>query len=1118
MTITELPTNEPGNGPDVPLPDEWTLASLPKADVKGLDPTLDGDLGPILDRLIKHLERKVEEFPEQQRQRTIIDTLDSLHAKRAKAVEIQATTLQAFDQYKPALTKLRTLEERAGWVEVKHLSASVSLEADVRDGKLTDAERTKRQAEVNRMKADHDALMVEVTAARKAGRQAEKRFRQSSENLVDALMAAAQPELAAKTRRALLPDPSPNKPDPEPDSIQAGLLALTTGLIEVQKRSTAERAVAKKKLKQAKDDSESRRQELRKALQTLSKTRADHTKIKDAHRKAKVTAAEARVKHESVLANLDTVVRIEEEVSAALDEASSDARRSGTKDNRERVSRLEKRHKSAEADVRKAREASDTSSKALDKADAAVEDLDPDRRLLAAMQAVNNALPKGDYDHATFEALQNTVKVAILDKTYEETKKRLIPNFARLRKVGSKDTTSTQLEIGVTFKALFAQVDITNITDVEMSVERTANGKFKATTMVSNKVRAGAKTKVKAGKTKLLIKAGVEGGGSRANSRTYNTLEDLVTSESNLILAAAMTGDDAKATRSFVKERAKLLAVDYQHRDEMWKRLTTIGALSPTRAKNDPDDPTKWTGPPIRFNSHPAHRVDMVRTISTSGGGAADASTTAYLTDNLNAGAGLSVTHKKTTTREHKTVPFIDDVLGSDSLQRLHAYKNSASFGFVEYDENNKMVADHWGADAAKRLLALGDEIKLVQASDPDTEQGKADKQQHLERARKKLRSGLEMLRMEYDGYLSITNQMDAGQIPDSDINKQQREHFPKLRGLDPSNPAQYVKALSVQYAMMRGLYENTFPKVDGKSQIPSSDVVALDRFKDDLQTPRMKLTDKQMEAAYGVDAVKDAAKVTNTSFSLNFGVTPGGKVVDADGGKESTNKGLGSIGIKASYSIDTTVKGGVTSKTAALAIDLGTGGGWLGIDDDPTAKEKWVTSVVAKLLNRGDFAKLTKESPALQADCKKALLSLAATGATVQFDFAVVHGELRLKTATAFDQTTRKVGFRTSDIGTGANLVVGMNVARTKKIVRRIYHSHSTLAAATDTYRSAVRTTGDGTAGPRRLGWIQGELPPDHPHGRAAGHRRSASRTRGPTRLGQHPELRPLSPPGEER
>ena len=1079
MTITEpeLTTSPNGNqttNANDPLPDEWQLSALPKAD-KGLDATIDGDLGPVLDGVIKKLRETANRFPEQRRHANAITTIQTLQQRMSQAGIDRVNLDMDFKAYKTAAARIYALDGQAAEARYNYESAYHRFATDM--NQLSKTAKARRQKELDNLKAEYDRLGGEVVSEREASADREKTYRDQAAKLINQLRTSGEPELADRAQARLLGTGVIN-----PTSVEAGLTDVIDGINATHTRHRTQLEEAQKKFNEASKATKKKRTELKGALDALQKVRDEHVKTKAANTKAKAAASKAA----ATLAAANRKVEAAKATEAKKKQAQKIAFElaypadldlgPGTAADKRALAKARIAHTKATTARKRAQAEAKAAKKRSDEADALVTETDPDRRLLDAMAGVRKRLPKGSYDYATFEALETTAKVAVMDREYESVKRKLVPNFKRLRQVGSKDTTSVQLELGTSLNAILVRVDVTGITNVDMSVERTGSGKFKATSAVSFKTRLGVKGGVETKTAKVLIKGGIEAGDSLATSRTYDTLEDLVTAESSLIMSAVMTGSDAKANRSFIKERSKLLAQDYQRRELMWRRLDNMNALPKTKGPNDTgDDPTKWTGRPKRFKTHPRHRIDMVRTDAQTSFKSIDASTVASVTDAMALGGGLAFTTKNTTSRDYKTVSFIDDVMGNDGLQRLHAYANAGRFGFMRFDDDgNKLVKDHWGQSAVDEITKLRDRINQLKTVTDDNG-ASDDDQADLDRARKKLRSGLEMLRMEYDGFVLITNQMDDGQISKSNANKTQRDHFRRLRGLEKASRAEYVKAVSVQYAMMRDLYEKTFPNdANGKPKVPASDVAALDRFKDDLQTPRMKLSDSELRDAYGVDAVTDQSVVKNKSFAANFIIGASGKEVDKaalGGGLENKKsaKGKWGVNISASYSIDTKIKGGKKSVSSSLVFDIGDAGGFIGTDsttgnDNPMRDTKWVNSVVGKLLSRGDLAAKVKNSPGLEAECRKAFIALAATGATVQFDFAEVHGKLRLKTAAAFDQKVRKVGTRqVIPTGTGVDVVVGMSLARSKKQVRRIYHASNTLGAVTDAYRSSVQV-GDGT------------------------------------------------------
>ena len=101
MTMTETTTTQSngdqanGSGPDVPVPPEWKLASLPSAD-NGLDPTLDGDLGPVIDKLAAKGNPEAVAFPRAMWSRQSLEfSFSGLKAAVARLMDAEPDTDKA---------------------------------------------------------------------------------------------------------------------------------------------------------------------------------------------------------------------------------------------------------------------------------------------------------------------------------------------------------------------------------------------------------------------------------------------------------------------------------------------------------------------------------------------------------------------------------------------------------------------------------------------------------------------------------------------------------------------------------------------------------------------------------------------------------------------------------------------------------------------------------------------------------------------------------------------------------------------------------------------------------------------------------------------------------------
>ena len=341
MTETSTPTSTSqstgdqsnGTGPDLEIPPQWNLASLPSAD-DGLEATLDGDLGPVVDKLVEHLGRNVDAFPEQRRWKNVIAALDNQKAKQDVASKARLEVEETLKGYQPHAARVldltnkridanyqfqvakfeldrdssklsadqlkarrqqvadlektfREVNEQAAaadaalevasrWADANHAHEVAKANLDRVKGRLTNEEVVVRQKEIDDLKSVFDTADTRLKQAVADGAdpnetEAVTKHLLASRRLVHAITETGDGPLAERTRRRLMP--SSNL---DPKVARQGLDDVVTSFNETFQRQTIDRQEAEARSRKAGNATKKQRNSLKSALAALKKVRQDH--------------------------------------------------------------------------------------------------------------------------------------------------------------------------------------------------------------------------------------------------------------------------------------------------------------------------------------------------------------------------------------------------------------------------------------------------------------------------------------------------------------------------------------------------------------------------------------------------------------------------------------------------------------------------------------------------------------------------------------------------------------------------------------------------------------------------------------------------------------------------
>ena len=245
----------------------------------------------------------------------------------------------------------------------------------------------------------------------------------------------------------------------------------------------------------------------------------------------------------------------------------------------------------------------------------------------------------------------------------------------------------------------------------------------------------------------------------------------------------------------------------------------------------------------------------------------AQASTAVEFANNLEPRRGLQVDISSPKNYQQKVVHLIDDVTQHPTIERFYAMENPKAYQFSFSEDNSIKAVDYEGVAALKKLNDTEDFIDHYQQQMPsdETEQG-------LAVIRGQLKKNLEVLAREYQTFVQAENEITLG---DKAKQLKFRDELRKARGVKDS--ASYLKAVSLQYASLRRVYDKTFTVANPPDP---NDQAFMDGFEQDLRVPKFHLSDQAYAQVFQVEQRNQETEVV----TMRSGFTKEGQYFKASG------------------------------------------------------------------------------------------------------------------------------------------------------------------------------------------------------------------------------------------
>lgn len=586
----------------------------------------------------------------------------------------------------------------------------------------------------------------------------------------------------------------------------------------------------------------------------------------------------------------------------------------------------------------------------------------------------------------------------------------------KLKQGGDTHTLDIEVEVGVGFEVLIADIRATVIVGMELEVTKLGDGKLQAKRKLDGKINIRGRAGVELSESEALkIRAGLKGITSIDKGRIYNSMDDFISEESKTCMAAVIAGKDGKAQRKYISETQQLLSETNSNFSLLQNRLTLLGALT---------DKTKE--PPVqkKLRLVKQQHIDMVTSISKSASFDAAASATFKVND-FGAGVGLGGGASMTATTKYRSISYLDDITEQPVLQKIYAMKNPKNMGFYVVDAKNqiKYLTENQAMNEMDRI-----EKDIARYKTRQDGQSQID----LANCQENILNNIKLLHAEYDSYVTLKNYIDHGN-DNADAKKRIKE-LNKRRGVN--DEAEYVKAMALQFATIRGLYEGSF---DSPTDVPDEAKSLSTSFSEDLKIPRIKMSSTSLKKAFGTEAKTDTTVVTG--FNGYFHIDA--KAI-LDKSADKSRPGI-SFKVAASYE-QKEAPNQPLEENFKLKFNTN-----LGAKGD---------NYIAQLFQIADISKRFKDDA---ADIQKELKGVFANVADgcVELDFVRRKGKWTLKSAKGYDEQDKKIGGKLT-VGTDVQLIAGLTLQSKTKRLRNVYFGTKTLAALTDIYRAKHFDTAD--------------------------------------------------------
>ena len=456
----------------------------------------------------------------------------------------------------------------------------------------------------------------------------------------------------------------------------------------------------------------------------------------------------------------------------------------------------------------------------------------------------------GMYKEIIQDVTQN-MTAAEYDKKRQRLKATMNQKFAmEFDKPGSKHEVEVEVEVGAGVSAGIASARGTFIATFSLKVAVDDNKKYTVTKALAGKVKIRGRAGVSLTKDEeLKMRAAVEAAIKKEGAKTYANRDDFVEGESAGMSAAFVSyslSNNVIPSKEFKNMKTQQKAIVHQEaaivgREKLESRLRMTGMLTTDQQITVPA----------------RKQITYVRSSNLVGSAAAQASAAVKFANDFGVGGSVGIEASYTRKHKQKVINLIDDIAQHPTLGKLYSRQQPDSFGFVLTEGVQRVP--YKGQQAIEKLEEIEAQVDSLQKEDASD-----DKEQKLLALRTQMKKCLESLSLEYQTFVQAENRVETG---NANFEENLRNDMRKAR--DTKDSANYLKAVSLQYANLRRVYDKSFTDANPPDPIEKD---FMDGFEQDLKCPQFKISPDKFAKVFNIDQNTLTTEVTSVggSFSID--------------------------------------------------------------------------------------------------------------------------------------------------------------------------------------------------------------------------------------------------------
>lgn len=453
-------------------------------------------------------------------------------------------------------------------------------------------------------------------------------------------------------------------------------------------------------------------------------------------------------------------------------------------------------------------------------------------KLVDALGPLSETIPDPYYAD-TLKKLKTNVEAALFDREVQTLQKQLQDQLSHpLDRPGNKGEFKVSLKLGGAVGKLF-KLGVEPKFELTYAVEVGDNQEVAVKQVKDLKIVGEIGSDDTVSKVASL-KGMLEGGLKFEQSRTFNSKEDFIKANANTFVVA-LQDYRGVSTRS-------PSSIKTYHKTQKANRLREK-AQDEQRTLEQQAIQSGFIGADQQLSVPQKNEVDYIKTATTTNFGSSGLGAKVKV-GVFETSLESKVTGEKLREVKIRTVPYLDEVSKHHGLLEMQAIAHSKNLGFQLSDRDRPYRGD----EALRKLREMGREIENL--GDADTVERDYQREQ--------LKTAIEQLQLEYQVF-AYQEQHAAGasSLPAEATRVRDR----LLEGRQVENAAEYVRAVSLQYAYLRGLYQSTFRPEESPDQNDGEFDQFNQEFEKTLKQPEFRVDDKLMDQTFNLEQIQEAQK-----------------------------------------------------------------------------------------------------------------------------------------------------------------------------------------------------------------------------------------------------------------